>query len=209
VSKLEPFRPLIGPAIPLGLKNVDTDVIISFEHLKVLTRAGLGQFAFAALRYQPDGAEIADAIFHQQRYRGAQILIARENFGCGSSREHAVWAIKEMGIRAVIATSFADIFAGNATKNGVLVVALPSDVIDILLAVAPSQDIGIDLEAQTVCAGHRGEFPFEIDEFRKACLLEGRDEIALAEQFEEQIASYEAQLITDRSWVLPRSYSPA
>jgi 3-isopropylmalate/(R)-2-methylmalate dehydratase small subunit len=209
MSKLEPFRPLIGPAIPLGLKNVDTDVIISFEHLKVLTRAGLGKFAFAALRYKPDGSEIADAVFHQQRYRGAPILIARENFGCGSSREHAVWAIKEMGIRAVIATSFADIFAGNATKNGVLVVALPSDVIDLLLKVAPSQDIGIDLEAQTVCAGHMREFAFEIDGFRKACLLEGRDEIALAEQFEEQIASYEAQLINDRPWVLPRTYSAA
>lgn len=200
---MERFATVTGPAIPLGLANVDTDVIISFEHLKVLTRAGLGAYGFAALRYRQDNSENPESVFNLDRYRGAPILIAGANFACGSSREHAAWAMHEMGIRVVLAESVADIFAGNATKNGILAVELPASVIYRLIAVAPTHDLRVDLEQQRVSAAGVGPFHFEIDPARKTALLEGRDDIAVAELLEDDIARYEARLTADRAWAVP------
>ena len=194
---MTPFTRLTGVAIPFGQANVDTDVIIPARWLKSLTRAGLGVGAFEALRADPDN------IFDQPRYRGAPILIAGANFGCGSSREHAPWALADMGVRAVIAPSFADIFAGNAFKNGLLLVELPQEQVDRLMAVAPEVEITVDLETQTVTTPFQDRLAFPMDPFRRECLLAGRDEIALTELEGGAIAAYEARLMAERPWVVP------
>jgi 3-isopropylmalate/(R)-2-methylmalate dehydratase small subunit len=176
-----------GRAYPLGRANIDTDVIIPAAHLKTITRAGHGRHAFETIR-----AEYGN-VLSDPRYAGAPILVAGDNFGCGSSREHAAWALADMGVAAVIAPSFADIFASNAFKNGIVTVALPQDAVDRLLAVATEQEITIDLESMTVTTPFQDRFTFSLDPFRRRCLIEGLDEIALTLASEAAISAYEAR----------------
>ena len=192
---MRPFTMLTGTAIPFGQKNIDTDIITPARFLKTITRDGLGKGAFSVLREDPAN------IFDQPRYRGAPILIAGDNFGCGSSREHAPWALADLGIRVVVAPSFADIFAGNAFKNGILLVQLPQEQVDRLLEVANAHDITIDLENQVVTTPFQDRFEFEIDPFRKHCLLQGLDEIGLTNQMQGDIARYEQRLANERPWI--------
>ena len=174
-----------GRAIPLGADNIDTDVIIPAHWLKTVSREGLGRGAFESLRDDPANP------FDAPEFAGATILIAGDNFGCGSSREHAAWALLDLSIRAVIAPSFSDIFAGNAFKNGILAVALPRAQVDRLLEVARTDPIAIDLEHQTVTTPFQDRFAFEIDPFRKQCLMEGLDEVGLTLARDAAIADYE------------------
>ncbi|MCT2559521.1 3-isopropylmalate dehydratase small subunit [Tsuneonella sp. YG55] len=192
---MEPIREVEGRAIPFGAKNVDTDVIIPAHWLKTVTREGLGRGAFETVRAQPGN------VFDDPAYAGAPILIAGDNFGCGSSREHAAWALLDLGVRAVIAPSFSDIFAGNAFKNGILTVALPQEQVDRLLAVAQTDPIAIDLEHQVVTTPFQDRFGFDIDPFRKACLMEGLDEIGLTLARDEAIATYEDRQARDMPWL--------
>jgi len=184
---MEPIREIEGRAIPFGAKNVDTDVIIPSHWLKTISRDGLGQGAFETIRKDPDN------IFDSPRYKGAPILIAGDNFGCGSSREHAAWALLDMGVKCVIAPSFSDIFSGNAFKNGILTVVLPQATIDRLLEIAEEHDIAVDLESQTVTTPYQDRFKFEIDPFRKHCLLGGLDEIGLTMARGDAISAYESR----------------
>ena len=182
---MNPVRQVSGKAIPLGRDNVDTDVIIPAEHLKSVTRAGLGRFAFEALRTEPDN------LFDGPEFAGAPILIAGANFGCGSSREHAAWALADLGISAVIAASFSDIFSANAYKNAIVTVVLPPEAIDrLLLRARAGESISVDLEAMTVTAGNL-IFDFALNPFRRDCLLRGLDEIALTLASEPAIAAFE------------------
>ena len=186
-----------GRAYPVGLKNIDTDVIIPAVWLKTISRVGLGKGAFESLRAVPGN------VFDDPEYAGAPILIAGDNFGCGSSREHAAWAMADMGISAVIAPSFSDIFSGNAFKNGLLAIVLPQAAIDRLMEVARTDDIHIDLETQTVTTPFQDRFEFEIDPFRKHCLINGIDEIGLTLKSSDAISVYEAKLSADRPWLAP------
>jgi 3-isopropylmalate dehydratase small subunit len=192
---MQPFTTLSGIAVPFGQKNVDTDVIIPARFLKTIARKGLGTGAFAALREDPAN------IFDSARNRGAPILIAGDNFGCGSSREHAPWALADMGFRVVIAPSFADIFSGNAFKNGMLLVQLPQDQVDRLLAIAGDAEITVDLENQVVTTPFQDRFAFPIDPFRKHCLLNGLDEIGLTAAMDAEITAYEARISAARPWI--------
>jgi 3-isopropylmalate/(R)-2-methylmalate dehydratase small subunit len=192
---MEPVRQVEGRAIPFGRKNVDTDLIIPARWLKTISREGLGRGAFEALRGE------AGNVFDRSEFAGAPILIAGDNFGCGSSREHAAWALLDMGVKAVIAPSFSDIFAGNAFKNGILTVALPQEQIDRLLVVAETDPISIDLENQMVTTAFQDRFAFEIDPFRKQCLLGGLDEVAITLESDRAISDYEARLARDRPWL--------
>ena len=194
---MTPLDKVEGRAIPFGLKNVDTDVIIPAHWLKTTTREGMGRGAFEAIRADPDN------LFDRAEYKGAPILIAGDNFGCGSSREHAAWALGDLGIRVVIAPSYSDIFSGNAVKNGILPVVLPQAAIDRLMEVAATDPVFIDLEHQTVTTQFQDRFTFEIDPFRKMCLLEGLDEISLTEKSDAAIGAYERQLDADRPWMRP------
>ena len=186
-----------GRAYPVGLKNIDTDVIIPAVWLKTISRAGLGKGAFESLRAVPGN------VFDDPEYAGAPILIAGDNFGCGSSREHAAWAMADLGISAVIAPSFSDIFSGNAFKNGLLAIVLPQPAIDRLMEVARTDEIHIDLETQTVTTPFQDRFEFEIDPFRKHCLTNGVDEIGLTLKSSDAISVYEAKLSADRPWLAP------
>lgn len=173
-----------GRAYPLALSNVDTDMIIPAEHLKTVRRTGLGQYAFQVLRARPGNP------FDDPAYKAAPIIIAVDNFGCGSSREHAAWALADLGVRAVIATSFSDIFAGNAFKNGIATVELGYAAVEALLQAAAEHSVCVDLEQQIVTSsGHR--FDFSMDRFRRECLLGGLDEIALTSKQEPAIRAYE------------------
>jgi 3-isopropylmalate/(R)-2-methylmalate dehydratase small subunit len=192
---MQAFTTLTGIAVPFGQKNVDTDVIMPSRFLKTVTRTGLGKGAFSALREDPAN------IFDTPRNTGAPILIAGDNFGCGSSREHAPWALADMGFRVVIAPSFADIFSGNAFKNGMLLVALPQAQVDRLMEMAATHDITVDLENQVVTTPFQDRFTFEIDPFRKHCLLHGLDEIGLTAAMDAEIGGYEARLAADKPWI--------
>jgi 3-isopropylmalate/(R)-2-methylmalate dehydratase small subunit len=192
---MKAFTTLTGIAVPFGQKNVDTDVIMPSRFLKTVTRTGLGKGAFSALREDPAN------IFDTPRNSGAPILIAGDNFGCGSSREHAPWALADMGFRVVIAPSFADIFSGNAFKNGMLLVALPQAQVDRLMEIAGEHEIGVDLENQVVTTPFQDRFAFEIDPFRKHCLLNGLDEIGLTTQMSGDIGGYEARLAAEKPWI--------
>ena len=194
---MTPLDKVEGRAIPFGLKNVDTDVIIPAHWLKTTTREGMGRGAFEAIRKDPDN------LFDRAEYQRAPILIAGDNFGCGSSREHAAWALGDLGIRVVIAPSYSDIFSGNAVKNGILPVVLPQAAIDRLMAVAATDPVFVDLEHQTVTTQFQDRFTFEIDPFRKMCLLEGLDEISLTEKSDAGIGAYEKKLDADRPWMRP------
>jgi 3-isopropylmalate/(R)-2-methylmalate dehydratase small subunit len=194
---MTPIEKVKGRAIPFGLKNVDTDVIIPAKWLKTISREGLGKGAFETLRADPDN------LFDRPEYKQAPILIAGDNFGCGSSREHAAWALGDLGIRVVIAPSYSDIFSGNAVKNGILPVVLPQAAIDRLLEVAATDPIHVDLDTQTVTTPFQDRFSFDIDPFRKMCLLNGLDEISLTEKSEAAIAAHEKKIATDQPWLIP------
>ncbi len=194
---MQPVSHVEGRAYPLGLKNVDTDIIIPAKWLKTISRTGLGKGAFETLRAVPGN------VFDDPEYVGAPILIAGDNFGCGSSREHAAWAMADLGISAVIAPSFSDIFSGNAFKNGLLAIVLPQAAIDRLMEVAKTDAIHVDLETQTVTTPFQDRFEFEIDPFRKHCLLNGVDEIGLTLQSSEAISDYESKLAAEKPWLVP------
>lgn len=180
-----PLQRVEGRAYPLPLSNIDTDLIIPAEHLKTIRRSGLGKHAFEVLRSVPGN------IFEDPAFRGAPIIVALENFGCGSSREHAAWALADLGVRAVIAPSFSDIFAGNAFKNGIATIELDRSAVDALLAAAKWHDIRVDLERQVVTSSARHCYGFAMDSFRRECLLSGLDEIALTLKHEPAIRAYE------------------
>jgi len=192
---MEPVREVDGRAIPFGQKNVDTDVIIPAHWLKTISRDGLGRGAFETLRTDPDN------LFDSPEYAGSPILVAGDNFGCGSSREHAAWALLDLGIKAVIAPSFSDIFSGNAFKNGILTVVLPQDAVDRLIEVARTDPVHIDLENQVVTTPFQDRFPFEIDPFRKHCLLNGLDEVGLTLSRDAAIATYENKARAAMPWL--------
>ncbi|PZO70345.1 MAG: 3-isopropylmalate dehydratase small subunit [Pelagerythrobacter marensis] len=192
---MQPVSTIAGRAIPFGRKNVDTDVIIPAHWLKTTSREGLGRGAFESVRAEPGN------VFDDPAYAGAPILIAGDNFGCGSSREHAAWALLDMGVRAVIAPSFSDIFSGNAFKNGILAVELPQDQVDRLLAVAATDPVYIDLAEQTVTTPFQDRFTFAIDPFRKHCLLEGLGEIGLTLASAEAIGAYEQRQAAQMPWL--------
>jgi 3-isopropylmalate dehydratase/3-isopropylmalate/(R)-2-methylmalate dehydratase small subunit len=191
---VEAVSTIEGKAYPFGLKNIDTDVIIPAAWLKTISRTGLGKGAFEALRKEPGN------LFDDPQFAGAPILIAGDNFGCGSSREHAAWALADLGITAVIAPSFSDIFSGNAFKNGILTVVLPQEAVDRLLEVAQTDTISIDLASQTVTTPFQDRFTFEIDAFRKHCLLNGLDEVGLTMAMDDKISAYERRATTAWPW---------
>ena len=192
---MEPVRAVEGRAYPFGMKNVDTDIIIPAHWLKTVTREGLGRGAFEALRKDPAN------LFDDPRHEGAPIIIAGDNFGCGSSREHAAWALLDMGVKAVIAPSFSDIFSSNAFKNGILTVELPQQAIDRLMEVAETDPISIDLENQVVTTPFQDRFTFEIDPFRKHCLMHGLDEVGLTLESGKAISDYEVRQARDMPWL--------
>jgi 3-isopropylmalate/(R)-2-methylmalate dehydratase small subunit len=192
---MQPVRTISGRAYGLGRDNIDTDVILPGRFLKTITRDGLGNAAFEAIRAEPDN------VFDDPRYAGAPVLIAGENFGCGSSREHAVWAMMDMGIRAVVAGSYSDIFSGNAYKNGLLAVTQPPETIARLLDWSQHGSISIDLDAQLIRLSNDETLPFAIDPFRKHCLLNGLDEIGLTLADGAKIAAFEKQRQALGSWL--------
>jgi 3-isopropylmalate/(R)-2-methylmalate dehydratase small subunit len=192
---MDPIVHVEGRAYPWGAKNIDTDIIIPAHWLKTTTREGLGKGAFESVRAEPDN------IFDDPRYAGSPVLIAGENFGCGSSREHAAWALGDMGVRAVIAPSFSDIFSGNAIKNGIVTVVLPQAAVDRLVEVARDTPITIDLETMTVTTPFQDRFPFELDPFRRQCLMEGLDEIGMTLAQDAAISGYEAGAAAQRPWL--------
>ncbi len=192
---MQPVTTIEGRAYPFGQKNVDTDVIIASHWLKTITREGLGRGAFETLRADPDN------LFDSAEFAGSPILLAGDNFGCGSSREHAAWALLDLGIRAVIAPSFSDIFSGNAFKNGILTVVLPQAAIDRLIEVAKTQPIHIDLDSQTVTTPFQDRYAFDIDPFRKQCLLGGLDEVGLTLARSDAISGFEARNSVERPFL--------
>ncbi len=201
---MQPFTTLSAIAAPLDMMNVDTDIIIPKQFLKTIKRTGLGVHAFNDIRYEQDGSEKTDFVLNQTPYRQAEILITGDNFGCGSSREHAPWALLDFGIRCILAPSFADIFYNNSFKNGILPIALPQEQIDQLMQEAkdnPDGLIDIDLEKQTVSRGNKFSFTFEIDPFRKHCLLNGLDDIGLTMEKETMIGTYEKRRSQDKPWI--------
>ncbi|EAQ26308.1 MULTISPECIES: 3-isopropylmalate dehydratase small subunit [unclassified Roseovarius] len=201
---MEKFEKLSGIAAPLPLINVDTDMIIPKQFLKTIKRSGLGVNLFDEMRYDDDGKEIPEFVLNKPQYRDAQILVAGDNFGCGSSREHAPWAIKDFGIRCVIAPSYADIFYNNCFKNGILPIALPQDQVDVLMKEAEkgaNARIEVDLEAQTVSTSEGVVFAFEVDAFKKHCLLEGLDDIGLTLEKASAIEAFESSAAQARPWV--------
>ena len=192
---MQALRVHTGKVAPLDRANVDTDQIIPKQFLKRIERTGYGQFLFFDWRQNPDGTPKPEFVLNEPRYQGASILLARRNFGCGSSREHAAWALTDYGFRVVIAPSFADIFNNNASKNGLLTVVLDESVVNDLFertAKTPDYALTVDLEKLTISDGQGFEVKFTMDEFRRKCFLEGLDDIALTLQHEDDIARYEA-----------------
>lgn len=195
---MNPFTILNTTALPLRAENVDTDQIIPARFLTAVTKAGMGEGLFAAWRYDSSGELNSEFVLNQPQYKGAQVLIAGQNFGSGSSREHAVWALTDYGFRAVITPGFADIFYSNSMKNGLLPITLPEDTVDMLLDLveeAPDTHVLIDLSAQTVILPDGQQFQFDIDPYRKQCLLEGLDDLGYLLAQENDIATYEASLV--------------
>ena len=200
---MEKFTTLSGIAAPLPMINVDTDKILPAVYLKTIKRTGLGKFLFDEVRYRPDGSENPDFVLNQPPYRNAKILVAGDNFGCGSSREHAPWALLDFGIRCVIAPSFADIFYNNCFKNGLLPIELPQQTVDLLMEDArkgANAVLTIDLESQTISRPDGEKVHFEIDPFRKHCLINGLDDIALTEHKAAAIGTYEEKSRLSRPW---------
>jgi 3-isopropylmalate/(R)-2-methylmalate dehydratase small subunit len=200
---MDKFNTLTGVAAPLPMINVDTDAIIPKQFLKTIQRTGLGKSLFYELRYDEKGNENPDFVLNKPAYRKAQVLVAGENFGCGSSREHAPWALLDFGIRCVIAPSFADIFYNNCFQNGILPIKLPQEDVDKLMDDAnrgSNATITVDLEKQEIRGPDGGCIRFELDPFRKRCLLEGLDNIGLTLESEKSIGEYEAKLKAARPW---------
>lgn len=198
---MQPFTTVEGRAYPFGRANVDTDIIIPARWLKTVSREGLGKGAFETVRAEPGN------VFDDPRYARAPILIAGQNYGCGSSREHAAWAMADMGIRVVIAPSFSDIHAGNAFKNGILTVVLPQDQIERLIEVARGHPITVDLEHQVVTTPYQDRFAFTVDPFRRDCLLAGQDEIGLTLALDDDIAAHERRLDAEMPWMAGAGHS--
>ena len=201
---MEKFTHLTGIAAPMPLVNIDTDMIIPKQFLKTIARTGLGKNLFDEMRYNLDGSEKPDFVLNQPAYRKAEILVAGENFGCGSSREHAPWALLDFGIRAVIAPSYADIFYSNCFKNGILPIVLPEGQVAVLMDDAQkgaNARITVDLAAQTVTSSDGHSFHFEVDPFRKHCLLNGLDDIDLTLEKSAAIDAFEKTAATLRPWV--------
>ncbi|HEY1505404.1 MAG TPA: 3-isopropylmalate dehydratase small subunit [Stellaceae bacterium] len=201
---MDKFTTLTGVAAPLPIINVDTDKIIPKQHLKTVERTGLGKALFEELRYRDDGSENPDFVLNQPAYRQAKILVAGENFGCGSSREHAPWALMDFGIRCVIASSFADIFYNNSFKNGMLLIKLPQAVVNELMDDAKkgaNARLTVDLASQTITRPDGGTVKFDIDPFLKDCLLNGLDDIGLTLKKESKIAAYEQKQHLTQPWL--------
>ncbi len=201
---MDKFTTLTGIAAPMPLVNIDTDMIIPKQFLKTIQRSGLGKNLFDEMRYTQDGQEIPDFVLNQPAYRKAQIIVAGDNFGCGSSREHAPWALLDFGIRCVISTSFADIFYNNCFKNGILPIVMPPEVVEVLMEDAKkgaNARMTVDLENLTVTTSDGQSFPFELDPFRRHCLLNGLDDIGLTMEKAPAIDAYEAQMAQSRPWV--------
>lgn len=200
---MEKFNSLSGIAAPMPLINIDTDMIIPKQFLKTIKRSGLGANLFDEMRFNTDGSEIPDFVLNRPAYRKAEIIVAGDNFGCGSSREHAPWALLDFGIRCVISTSFADIFYSNCFKNGILPVVLPKDQVDRLMEDAERGEnarVSVDLESQTVSASDGTEFSFEVDAFKKHCLLNGLDDIGLTMEKVAAIDTFEAAHAIRMPW---------
>lgn len=201
---MDKFTTLTGIAAPMPLVNIDTDMIIPKQFLKTIHRSGLGKNLFDEMRFNPDGTEIADFVLNQPAWRESQIIVAGDNFGCGSSREHAPWALLDYGIRAVVSTSFADIFYNNCFKNGILPIVLPAEAVAILMDDArkgANARMTVDLENQTVTSSDGQSFAFEMDPFRKHCLLNGLDDIGLTMEKSSKIDGFEGQMAQSRPWV--------
>ena len=201
---MDKFEKLTGIAAPMPMVNIDTDMIIPKQFLKTIKRSGLGVNLFDEMRYDREGNEVEDFVLNKPAYREAEFLVAGDNFGCGSSREHAPWAIKDFGIRCVIAPSFADIFYNNCFKNGILPIALPQEQVDVLMKDAEkgaNARMIVDLETQTVTTSDGESFSFEVDSFKKHCLMEGLDDIGLTMAKEASIDAFEAKAAQARPWV--------
>ena len=201
---MDKFTTLTGIAAPLPLINVDTDMIIPKQFLKTIQRSGLGKNLFDEMRYTTDGAEIPDFVFNKPAYRNAQILVGGDNFGCGSSREHAPWALLDFGIRCVIAPAFADIFYNNCFKNGILPIVLPQEIVDQLMDDAQNganATLTVDLENQIITRPDGQTVAFYVDAFRKHCLLNGLDDIGLTMEKAAAIETFETKAAQDRPWV--------
>ncbi len=200
---MDKFATLSGIAAPLHLVNVDTDMIIPKQYLKTIKRTGLGTGLFSELRYKDDGSDNPDFVLNKPAYKGASILIAGDNFGCGSSREHAPWALLDFGIRCVISTSFADIFYNNCFKNGILPIVVTPEQLEALFDDASrgaNARVTVDLESQTITGPDGGTISFDIDPFRKHCLLNGLDDIGLTQVKADKIATFESKLAEERPW---------
>lgn len=201
---MDKFETFTGIAAPMPLVNIDTDMIIPKVFLKSIARTGFGKNLFDEMRYNRDGTEIPDFVLNKPQYREAQILIAGDNFGCGSSREHAPWAIADFGIKCIVSTSFADIFFNNSFKNGILPIVLPQEQVDILMKDAEkgaNARMTVDLEAQEITTSDGEVITFEVDAFKKHCLLNGLDDIGLTMEKSASIKSYEDKASQERPWV--------
>ena len=201
---MEKFEKFSGIAAPMPLVNIDTDMIIPKQFLKTIKRSGLGVNAFAEMRYKSDGSEVEDFILNKEAYRDSSILVAGDNFGCGSSREHAPWALSDFGIKVVVSTSFADIFFNNCFKNGMLPIILPADQVKILMndsEKGSNARIEVDLEAQTITSSDGKVFSFEVDPFKKHCLLNGLDDIGLTMEKSSSIDAFEKKLEIEQPWL--------
>ncbi|WP_136683297.1 3-isopropylmalate dehydratase small subunit [Falsirhodobacter xinxiangensis] len=201
---MDKFTKLTGIAAPMPLVNIDTDMIIPKQFLKTIQRSGLGKNLFDELRYDAAGNENPDFVLNQPAYRASEIIVAGDNFGCGSSREHAPWALLDFGIRCVISTSFADIFYNNCFKNGILPIVMPQEVVDVLMDDArrgSNARITVDLEEMKVVTSDGQEFPFTLDPFRRHCLLNGLDDIGLTMEKSSAIDGFEAKMETARPWI--------
>ena len=201
---MEKFEKFSGIAAPMPLVNIDTDMIIPKQFLKTIKRSGLGVNAFAEMRYKADGSEVEDFVLNKSAYREASILIAGDNFGCGSSREHAPWALSDFGIKVVVSTSFADIFFNNCFKNGMLPIILPAEQVEILMNDAEKGSnarIEVDLEAQTITSSDGTVISFDVDPFKKHCLLNGLDDIGLTMEKSSSIEAFEKKLEIEQPWL--------
>jgi 3-isopropylmalate/(R)-2-methylmalate dehydratase small subunit len=200
---VQKFTVLTGVAAPLPMRNIDTDMIIPKQFLKTIKRTGLGKSLFFEMRFDDAGKELPEFVLNKPAYRKAEILVTGENFGCGSSREHAPWALLDFGIRCVIAPEFADIFYNNCFKNGILPIKLPQADVDKLMDDAnrgANATVTVDLEKQEIRGPDGGVITFEIDTFRKACLLNGLDDIGLTMKKDDAIKAYETKAATERTW---------
>lgn len=201
---MDKFDKLTSAAAPMNMINIDTDMVIPKQFLKTIKRSGLGKHLFHEMRYDDDGNEVEDFVLNQPAYRDAEILVADDNFGCGSSREHAPWALLDFGIKCIIAPSFADIFYNNCFKNGILPIALPKEDWEKIMDDAErgaNATLTVDLESQTITGPDGGEVKFEIDPFKKKCLLEGLDDVGLTLQNEGKIDDFENGRVAEQPWL--------